>query len=556
MKSISSEELFELEQYCDWACEVLKNGTNDFNSDIIKELKKRIRLKKNYKVEKNFAYIYYDISNFDKILNGQITILKEIEEVHVNYGNQSLKYVKIYKLLVNGKEFVNLKLNQNLEIVCLSSEARNYRFIIPVFICNSVDISINQYGFTKLLLVKTYDIEKINYLNSRLLNSIFKLINLKIINTDEKIYKLEIYNDDNLVLEEKYAISQKVKRFLTEQLSLGNITENELVFNKKITTYKEENIKDFRIRVEFEEDDNLKSYFNLSSNPQMTICELTNSSKIKIVVTEIKNSLEDKVVTLEYFLKKYLLTNYGNLELKVFDNRNFFKVDKKWITNSGKKLSYYNENEIRFKEMYDLKFDIKKENEIFLPTQVTLYNKNVTKNTLLSEFIDIDNGKVYLTQYLYIKVLEEDVKQKFILRVVYHMKQASFSFGKTQIKNVIIPTILKDKCCLIMLDKDKNFDLSKVNKNQIQKIFSLYVVTSREYVVSKIFKEILNQKKYEVGMKFDLEDLFEKDKEIDFSKTKKVSFDKLITMAEYNESYDENLTEKQIETLIRYYDEK
>lgn len=549
MNRISERNLEILENYCSIACNLNEDECKKNRTAVFDEFKRKIRLKRKYKVEKNFSYIYYDISNLDKILNGKVRILKESEKIYTYNLRTVLVFIKYFKLMLDDGSIVNLKLYQELRQVSICGKYNNIRDFeceIPVFVCYNLNISFTQNGITNELKEKYYDVEKMNYLKTSAMKNILKEYKVEISAICGSSKNIEIYYDEELVKREyKASVESEISYFLNEQLALGNISKKDLVFDKKITK-EEKTTRYFTLAANLIDYSRFNAYFyNIILDAQKTRCELKNNSKVSIVVTKLENHLDGKIMTLDDFISKVLYHNFQNLCIKPLFRTIHFKPK----TNDGETLTDNGENIPR-----TIKFNIKKENALFLPTCPTFKEGNSNKNTILSEWIEKDkeSEKVYLTQYSYIENMQDEKVYKMITRMVYELKKGNFIIGMRNLNNVIFPSVEEKKCCVILLEEDGNIDFEKIKQNQFYNAFIPCIKTADKTTIINIFKEEFNKNKCKMKVMADEKSIFDDEKKADFSKTQKLSYDAV----EIYEKYYEKLDEEEINALMQYYNYK
>lgn len=539
MRKISEDELKVLENTCNIACKILNTKEKQLRSSIYNNFKKNLKFSRNYQIEKNFSYIYYDVSNFYNISNCSVEVINETNEISLMFGSTGLRFMKRYKLLINNKKIVYLTLLQELIRVYMCDAEENLKILLPIFICKQMTVYLAEDGIKTELLKENYSVYKMSYFTP-----IFKSLFVELNDLCYEDDKLEIYYEGKLVkVKENIDAKKEIAKYLNEQLTLGNIGIEDLKFDKKIT-YSRNTIKiNSIVNIDIIDEDNkyctIKD-LNLCSNSKIATCKLTNNSKIKIIVKRYESCFNKKKLTLYNFIKKILEQNYFEIQMKptlgayITNEYSFYTKDEKILLKEERK------------PLDDgISFSVTKRNNIFLPKCPNFCGKtNFVK--IISEFLKKEEETIYLIQYSY----ANNFSKKFIVKMVYEIEQVDFAYGITKIENIIFPNVIKEKCCVILLDEE--FDINYINANEFCEVFKPWIRTSCREIEAAIIKQILDSEIYSAYTLNKECDIFKEEKDITFLKLDKLTFSQLTIVKQKSKQ----LTDEQVEFINSLIKEK
>lgn len=174
----------------------MKSSCEQGNVNIFETLKKQISFEKKLKIEKDYMYICYEISNLGNLFAGDIEVQNEIQtifDIDKRYNN--IKYEKEYLLSYGGISFT-ITIRQNLFRVGKYIQEYSEFNDFYVFVTNKILANVIEDKSTKTLVDKLYEFNRISYVDSTILDVFLKNDSAAYLNTIDNISilieKLEI----------------------------------------------------------------------------------------------------------------------------------------------------------------------------------------------------------------------------------------------------------------------------------------------------------------------------------------------------------------------------
>ncbi len=454
------------------------------NTSIYNILKGNIILKEKFKEEGNFIYIYSEISNLFELFSGNLKVIKkEIPQLYVkksgsNDANiKSLIYIKECLFLYDKIPFT-IRIEEELYPISIYKDEK-VLFDLPIFDVKNIFITIIENGVSRNILCQK---NKLHKLNSKIIKEVFSKIEIFVENTEFKD-NAKFYYDDKLQLEESDCyIDYIIKKFLEEKFFNRCITDKDLKFNQSVKSYitdKEECQIVFKYVT--------PSYiigktedFVIKTHAKTLVSELSNDSKVKMIITRKQSFLVNKRINLKKFIYNVLLKEYS---LKIKSAIPKVKV-KPLISTFRDIIEEYNENNGTFTIVIDYKVCNKVASPI-IDQIITCDGENDFKWDLLEEQTIFDESKksVLLRQYYYVETSLNKKKEKYLITLLFTFKQLICKY-KGNNYYAIIPYCIKEKCSKNKLYDEQSFAIIKkyadVNAIYIERSSNLKVIEYNE----------------------------------------------------------------------------
>lgn len=511
MKELLKENIKEIEK-CFRKQKLVDDFEDEEKSEIYTTLKRDISLTRRVKKEGNFSYIYYEISNFDRLLNGKLKVIQESvpQLCIVESRKEYLCLINEYLLLYKDVPFT-LKVEQSflgLEVFTTNTHRDDSNlFNLPVFCTDVFEVYITENGVTEKLIYKQDTIEEqyINSLNngigSEYMYQAIEGFNIKVFN--ERIFSpthnIKIYYNDKLELN-KYQenVIDCIRGYLEYKYYNGYITKRDFTFNQKIEEYiDKKDIKAIDVIFEY-----LNSYvetsefFCIKTYMKKVKDTLTNNSKIKIVITKEESCLFEKEMSLKDFICNVILKSrkiYIRPTSKYVDLQSLLDVNNNQLCSYKK--DYVPTVCINFRVI---------DNICYPNTKI-----NICKENFKKEFIDINQelleekisynkkkSEILLTQYYLVEIPNErENKISYIFRIKFKFRKVSFKYlGKTFV--LVIPYLLNDEMYKMELFDEQKTRLLQSNMakdsilNYVYKISNFEVLDFNTHIIKRCVLQI------------------------------------------------------------------
>lgn len=435
---------------------------NNMNNNLIYNiLNGNIILEENYKEKGNFIYIYDEISNLFELFSDNLKIIREgLHNLYVKKlgGNceytKSLMYIKEYLLLYNNTLFT-IRIEEELVPISICRDEVTL-FNLPIFDVNNISITLIQNGISRDILIRK---NKLRDINSSIIKEAMSNIEI-FVYSNGLLDNGKCYYDNVLECEEdSFYIDHQIKRFLEKKFNDNCIKVEDLEFTQNINTI---------ISIEEEEcklmfDYNTSSYiarskeFLVRTGIKTLVNELSNNSKVKIVITRKKSVLANKQINLKDFVYDILKKDYM-LEIKSIVPKAYTEP---LILSFGERLEEYRKD----RGLFNFIIDYEIRNMIALPVISRIISYDDIKDpsfSLIDEQTIFKEEKkdILLKQYYYMETESCEKKEKYIISLLFKFKKLITSYkGKTF--SAIVPCYIKKECFKNKLFDDVSLSLIK-----------------------------------------------------------------------------------------------
>ena len=514
----SDSEIEKLEQYF---------NLYESKTEIYDKLKfdKRLKLKSFIKKDSVFSYIYYDISNIDKLLKGNVKVLEK-GDLQINFNKilNVVQCIQEYLLVYNNKVFI-IKIQQDLKQISLKEIFFSELFDLPIFVSYNASVYLLEDGLESALTyiyIDKDEIGKVYRLDTRLIKQALNNVIVELKQQETFQGDFVSYVDGKLdVVDYNVPLDLKIRNYLLNKVFSGDITEEDLEFDQKIKSIITSEEEEFFVYIKFEINKYVsESYkFFLNTGVKNVTNTLSNNSKVVIKISKEQSSIANKKMTLKKFIYEILTKSKDcTIDFKSHNKASLFDI-------SLLTCKVEDEEKYKFDRIYP---EFSNTNNICYPkTKINICKKNYIKEFVdninqkfLSQKVifDKDKHEIMLVQYFLVEFTDKKGNNSFIYRLVYNFEKLTFRLGKKEI-SAIVPVYNKNKLLKMEFLDDKRSKLAQEYFDSKNLFYHIYNISEVEMAqdwydmytrcILKLFPKINKQENYELAS---LDNLFEKGK--------------------------------------------